>query len=91
MNNFLHQLYLNQWATRSSISVLSKDFFQNLKKAITNYLNNYTEPKVWQSISDQGDIIWHIYYPKTGRSGSFTSEEEARIWIEEQYYHELYP
>ncbi|EAW36895.1 hypothetical protein [Lyngbya sp. PCC 8106] len=64
------------------ISQTFSRFFQK----IIRFLANNSEPRIWQTKTRKGDLIWHIYDPKTGQSEHFSSEQDVRIWIEKQYY-----
>ena len=56
--------------------------FQN----VIEYLAGNSEPKISQIPTRDGNSIWQIYDPKTGKTEEFIGEEDVRIWIEQQYY-----
>jgi len=60
--------------------------FSQIFQQIIHFLTNNSEPRIWQTQTRKGDLIWHIYDPKTGQSEQFTCEQDVRIWIEKQYY-----
>ncbi|MBD2103346.1 hypothetical protein H6F94_21025 [Leptolyngbya sp. FACHB-261] len=59
-----------------------QEFWQYLLRAIMNR----SELQIWQGLDRFGNVCWHIYDPKTGRSLQADSEAEVRTWIEQQYY-----
>ncbi|WP_413160291.1 hypothetical protein ACL6C3_17670 [Capilliphycus salinus ALCB114379] len=64
---------------------LSYIFSQTIRQTI-NFLVGSSEPKIWQTQTKTGDLIWHIYDPITGKTEQFISDQDVRIWIEKQYY-----
>lgn len=59
---------------------------QQLSNEVLNWLIRTSEMRIWQTKDRCGNIAWDIYDPKTAHSTHFHSEQEARIWIDEQYY-----
>lgn len=45
------------------------------------------EPKIWQTASRNGVMIWNVYDPITKESTSFDTEADARSWLEQRYSH----
>jgi hypothetical protein len=43
------------------------------------------ELQVWSKRDRWGNTLWSAYDPLTGRSISQITEEQMRIWIEQQY------
>lgn len=43
------------------------------------------EPKVWQTTSRNGVMIWNVYDPTTKESTSFATEADVRSWLEQRY------
>lgn len=66
----------------SPISVLLSKFGQH----ILEILSRCAELKVWEKTDRQGNHYWQGYDPQHGKSVSFGTEDEIRIWIEQQYY-----
>lgn len=64
---------------------LSQTFY-HIVQYIIRFLANNSEPHIWQTQTRKGELIWHIYDPKTGQSEQFSCEQDVRIWIEKQYY-----
>ncbi|GAB4309695.1 hypothetical protein H6G11_15330 [Cyanobacterium aponinum FACHB-4101] len=87
MNNLQQFQCVERHILKVSRISLSQTFVKYLRQRISQYLNSSPEPRVWQSKTPQGKVIWHIYHPKTSQTGHFTSEQEARIWIKEQSYY----
>jgi hypothetical protein len=48
-------------------------------------LTSTPELQVWSTCSKNGLVSWHAYDPITGCSSSFGSEDDMRIWIEQNY------
>lgn len=45
------------------------------------------EPSVWHRVDRQGRITsWHVFDPESGRTITFGSELEVRLWLEQRYY-----
>lgn len=51
-----------------------------------HFLTKGSEPKIWQTQTKDGEYLWHIYDPKTGKTEDFICEQEVRTWIDQQYY-----
>lgn len=43
------------------------------------------EPYVWTSSNHFGQLIWHIFDPKTGNTLELDSEEQVLVWLEKRY------
>lgn len=54
---------------------------------LTKRLASTSEPQFWQKRDRYGKLSWWLYDPSTNQSAVFASEAEARIWLEERYYH----
>lgn len=87
MNDSQSSQYLDRTNLTVSFVLVFKTFLKYLIQRISQYLNSSLEPRVWQSKTRQGEVIWHIYHPKTSQTAHFTSEQEALLWIKEQYYY----
>lgn len=45
------------------------------------------EPKVWQTYDRQGRTAgWRVFDPETGRTMTFSSELEVRLWLEKRLH-----
>lgn len=53
---------------------------------LINALTTSNEPKVWTSKDWFGHTVWNVYFPKTGQTIRLSSEEEVRIWLEENLH-----
>ncbi|MEL7035173.1 MAG: hypothetical protein AAFO04_06080 [Cyanobacteria bacterium J06592_8] len=58
----------------------------HLSYQMIQFLTTGSEPKIWQTQTQDGEYLWHIYNPKTGKTEDFISEQEVRTWIDQQYY-----
>jgi hypothetical protein len=45
------------------------------------------EPKIWQTTSRNGVMIWNVYDPTTKESTRFTTEADVRSWLEQRHCH----
>jgi hypothetical protein len=45
-----------------------------------------SEPRITQSQGPNGDESYQVYDPATGRSKTFSSELETRIWLDRRFY-----
>lgn len=43
------------------------------------------EPKVWQTIDDDGSLWWNIYDPLSAHTFYMSSEAEVISWLDEYY------
>lgn len=43
------------------------------------------EPYVWTSCNHFGQLIWHIFDPKTGNTLELDSEEQVLVWLEKRH------
>ncbi|WP_421658365.1 hypothetical protein [Leptothermofonsia sp. ETS-13] len=60
---------------------------QRTWQACVQTMSTQYEPKVTHKINRQGRITsWQVFDPETGRSISFGSELEVRLWLEQRYY-----
>jgi hypothetical protein len=59
--------------------------FGKIWQQLINFLDAQNELKIWQK-RDRGNIYWKVYNPKNGQFAYFASENEVRIWIEQQLY-----
>ncbi|NJK47842.1 hypothetical protein HC931_06375 [Candidatus Gracilibacteria bacterium] len=59
--------------------------FGKIWQQLINFLDAQNELKIWQKC-DRGNIYWKVYNPKNGQFAYFSSENEVRIWIEQQLY-----
>ncbi|MBD2409121.1 hypothetical protein FACHB389_29810 [Nostoc calcicola FACHB-389] len=63
-----------------------KSKLQNAWQSLVTVITSSSQLQVWETRLGNGDCSWHAYDPMTGRSASFGSETEMRVWIEMQYY-----
>lgn len=45
-----------------------------------------SEPQIWQKCDRFGQIYWQVYDPIRDRWFRFSSEQELRQWLEENFY-----
>jgi len=45
-----------------------------------------SEPRIWQKQDRSGQVYWQVYDPIRNRSDRFSSEQEVRRWLEENFY-----
>ncbi len=57
-----------------------------LKRSLVNFAAKSWEPKITLKRDDRGNSYFQVYDPVTRWSGTFASEKEARMWLEERYY-----
>jgi len=56
-------------------------------KGLMHWFDSSAEPRVWQKHDRQGNpLYWCVYDPELGRSMSFGSEMEVRLWLEHRFY-----
>ena len=60
-----------------------KSWLTEIWQSIVQNLTRQDEPKVWQSRDWFGHSWWNVYLPKTGQTVRLSSEEEVRVWLEE--------
>lgn len=52
---------------------------------LLNFLSGDTDIRVRQTSDELGNCHWDVYDPSTGKSASFASEQEVRIWLDQRY------
>ncbi|MDJ0632857.1 MAG: hypothetical protein QNJ34_06675 [Xenococcaceae cyanobacterium MO_188.B29] len=62
--------------------------FSNLKpkELLANLLGKANEPKIISRKNNCGNAYFKVYDPQTRWKGTFSSEGEVRIWLEERYH-----
>lgn len=60
-----------------------KSWLAQVGRSVVRYLTTQDELKIWQSRDWFGHTWWNVYLPKTGQTVRLTSEEEVRVWVEE--------
>lgn len=58
--------------------------WQKVKGAIA-LLSQPDELQIRQRQTRSGELFWDVYDPETGRSASFTDEEELMAWLDNRY------
>ena len=66
-----------------------KVIFHQLWNRLINYFTHPPEPKIRKKSNRQGKIWWEVYDPYTNAKGTFSSELEVRMWLDERY-HQFY-
>lgn len=54
--------------------------------AIVHRYKNFDEPKVEHHCDAEGNCYYRAINRMTGRSNTFGSEQEVRIWLDQQHY-----
>ncbi len=62
------------------------NIFAQWGRSWVQFLTGGGEPKIWQTLTQNGEMIWNVYDPKTRKTEQFMNEEDVRIWIEQRYY-----
>ncbi|MDX2212787.1 MAG: hypothetical protein SFY66_05800 [Oculatellaceae cyanobacterium bins.114] len=60
----------------------------SVSQTVSNFvahLSGTSEPQIWQTQDQAGDILWNVYDPSTHQTSVFHSETEVRVWIDERY------
>ncbi|GFE71787.1 hypothetical protein [Chroococcus sp. FPU101] len=57
----------------------------NIGQNFSQFFNTSLELQVWRMVDQNGNIWWSAYNPKNGQSVKRISEEQMRIWIEQNY------
>lgn len=60
-----------------------KNWLIKVGQSIVRFLTTQDELKIWQSKDWFGHSWWNVYIPKTEQRVRLNSEEEVRIWLEE--------
>lgn len=64
----------------------SKGWLTDVWQFIARAMTASDESKVWYSTDWLGHIWWNIYFPRTGQTVRLSSEDEVRIWLEENLH-----
>lgn len=57
-----------------------------LWQSLMHYLLPGDEPRIWQKRSAAGELFYHGYDPRSGRSIDCTTETEMRAWLDQLPY-----
>lgn len=60
-----------------------KEWFTQFCRLIVRRLTTQDEPKIWRSQDRSGHVRWSVYLAGTGQTIRLASEEEVRLWLEE--------
>lgn len=63
----------------------SRNLVENIAQNLLFALTSREEPRIRQARDRQGRTFWQVYDPSTGFQSRFSSEDEVRVWLEEQY------
>lgn len=74
----------NQKLGKYALSLIAK--LNIVWQPIVYALTRRAEVRVWAVKTRQGQVFWKAYDPVSGRTFSFTSEDEVRLWIDQRYY-----
>ncbi len=67
-------------------SGLLKNWLTRIWQLIASTVTTSNEPKVWSSKDWFGHTWWNVYFPRTGQTIRLNSEEEVRVWLEENLH-----
>jgi hypothetical protein len=60
---------------------------QRIWRAFVQAMTTPNEPRITTKVDRQGKILYYkVFDPMSGRSISFTSESEVKMWLERRYY-----
>ena len=60
---------------------------QRIWQAFVQAMITPNEPRITTKVDRQGNILYYkVFDPMSGRSVSFTSEIEVKMWLERRYY-----
>lgn len=57
-----------------------------IKQLLANFLKNSHEPQIISRTNNHGDVYFKVYESQTKWTGTFSSEQEVRIWLDARYY-----
>ncbi len=63
-----------------------REWWMGIWHILIKALTAPNEPQVWSSNDWFGHTWWNVYLPRTGQITRFSSQEEARIWLEQNLY-----
>ena len=58
----------------------------NLKDLLANIFRQTNEPQIIARKNNRGDTYFKVYDPQTKWTGTFSSEQEVRIWLDRRYH-----
>lgn len=53
--------------------------------SIAKFVSVSDEPRLWKTVSANGETLWNAYDPKTNHYVEGMTEQNMRIWLEERY------
>jgi hypothetical protein len=80
------QLTVEQKAVSSGSSNAMKAWLQRLWDSFADTMPSLYQLQITQTIDDQGQQCWSLYYPKTGQRLVTKSEAEMQTWIKQTYW-----
>lgn len=69
----------------TSLGTQTRRAIAHIWQAIAAFLSVSDDPRLWQTKSASGDILWNAYDPKTNCHAEGLTEQDMRIWLEERY------
>ena len=57
-----------------------------IKQLFANFFRKTNEPQIIARKNHRGDVYFQVYDPQTQWTGTFSSEQEVRIWLDRRYY-----
>lgn len=58
----------------------------SIKQLLANLFRKANEPQIISRTNSRGNLYFKVYDPQTKWTGTFSSEEEVRIWLDRRYY-----
>jgi hypothetical protein len=59
--------------------------WQMFVQALLDKLAGHSEPKIYHRRDRQGNSYLQVYDPRSGKTQSFNTANEVRIWLEQRY------
>lgn len=58
--------------------------WEHLQYLLVSMAPNGYEPRIWCTQNRYGEIWWHVYNPINGQTVHLASEDEVRMWLDQQ-------
>lgn len=60
--------------------------FKRIWNLLLSAFSGSSEPKIYQRHDRHGNIYFKVYDPVTHQIGTFNTEQEVRVWLDQRYY-----
>jgi hypothetical protein len=60
--------------------------FEQIWNLLLKAFANSSEPQIYQKHDRHGNMYFKVYDPVTRQFGTFTTEQEVRVWLDQRYY-----